>query len=886
MSLSFQPGPGQVFLVNIQPAVPLQLDVNQTAVALYKVGGVNKDDARLLQKQDVDSDALPYLNDDVLTKMGVPTFGRRVKILKAAQAILAGTAGAAQPQQQQPPVNASYSAPYTQPQMSPVTQSTNFSSASASASEPRRPSPEPQSSSYVNVSPSAPQGSDDDGEDDEYAEHEFVPPKLQKAEEAAALKAQQAEKAAAERAARIAANGGVDDMEGLEDASGAGESFMAVKPWLGAIKEPSKAPKSNPEAPSRKLSIDWVHGFRAFDSRSNLVYNAVGDVVYPVAGLCVVYSPKTRKQRYFRGHNDDVRCVAQHPRDKNLMASGQNATIVNGKGAPPFLCVWDSSNPESGKTVTIQLTQADRAARAVGFIGEGGRYLASVSNDDNHMIKVWDWKSGTKVCEGKCDANPIYALRANPRNPDEFVTIGAKHLMFWTFSGSSIKGKRASAGSKPMSFFSVCYADNGSLIAGAEDGNGYIFKGGAVSKVIPMHQGPKAKVLSIEPTPEGGFVSGGSDKSVRVWDAKMAPVCEHTFSEHVTSVFPSASGQDLLVGTRAGDVFEVRDYQSCAALQGDRDLDAITRGHADGELWALAVVRGGQNFVTAGEDNTICLWSVDKRKMLKRAQISDKAVKAPLIKKASTTSTHPVNQCARACAISPDKKTIVIGCNNGEVAVFDTKTLQRKHLIDLNKFGKRNVTNQTGNWIQAIQFSPSGNTVAVGTHGSVVCLLDAREEFKCKGVCNKSSSAISALDWSENGSYIQTVDLGYELLFYSVDEEDLSKGGKQVSATLVKDEAWATFTCKLGWPVQGIFDPSQGGQDINTVDVNAGRTLVATGDDDGNVKLFRYPALKGAKANAYGGHSSHVVTTRFTPDDKYLISTGGHDKSIIQWSLS
>jgi WD40 repeat protein len=383
------------------------------------------------------------------------------------------------------------------------------------------------------------------------------------------------------------------------------------------------------------------------------------------------------------------------------MASGQNATIVDGKSQPPYLCVWDSSNPEAAsKVVTIKLTQADRAARAVGFIGEGGRYLASISNDDNHMIKVWDWKTGAKVCEAKSDANALFGLRANPRDPNEFVTYGSKHLMFWNFTGSSIKGKRASTGTKPLTFYAVAYSDSGLMIGGASDGNGYLFKGGSVTKTIPMHEGRKAKVLTIEPTPEGGFVSGGTDKNVRVWDAKFSPVTSHTFSEDVTAVWPSAAGPDLLVGTRAGDVFELRDYAASASLQGDRDLDAITRGHGDGELWALAVVRGGQNFITAGEDNTICLWSVDKHKMLKRAQISDKASKAPKIKKASTTSSHPVNQCARACAISPDKKTIVIGTNDGKAAVFDTKTLQRKAIIDLNEYGKRNVRNQTGNWIQ------------------------------------------------------------------------------------------------------------------------------------------------------------------------------------------
>lgn len=191
-----------------------------------------------------------------------------------------------------------------------------------------------------------------------------------------------------------------------------------------------------------------------------------------------------------------------------------------------------------------------------------------------------------------------------------------------------------------------------------------------------------------------------------------------------------------------------------------------------------------------------------------------------------------------------------------------------------------------GNWIQTIQFSPSGRTCAVGTHGSAVCLLDPADGYKCKGTLTKSSSAITSLDWSEDSAFLQTNDLGYELLFYSIDEDNLSASKQVTSASAMRDVQWATHTCKLGWPVQGIFAPNQGGQDINSCDVNPNKTLIVTGDDDGDVRLFRFPAMPGAKSLAYGGHSSHVTLARFTPDDKFVISAGGHDLSLIQWALS
>jgi hypothetical protein len=48
---------------------------------------------------------------------------------------------------------------------------------------------------------------------------------------------------------------------------GEGDEFAAVKPWLGAIKEPKPKPKENPKAPNEKYEIDWVYGYRSEEAR-------------------------------------------------------------------------------------------------------------------------------------------------------------------------------------------------------------------------------------------------------------------------------------------------------------------------------------------------------------------------------------------------------------------------------------------------------------------------------------------------------------------------------------------------------------------------------------------------------------------------------------------
>jgi microtubule-associated protein-like 5 len=56
----------------------------------------------------------------------------------------------------------------------------------------------------------------------------------------------------------------------------------------------------------------------------------------------------------------------------------------------------------------------------------------------------------------------------------------------------------------------------------------------------------------------------------------------------------------------------------------------------------------------------------------------------------------------------------------------------------------------------------------------------------------------------------------------------------------------------IGWSVQGIWPPGSDMSDINSVDRHCGNKLLATADDFGLVKLFRFPCIsKDSKFSAY-----------------------------------
>uniref|UniRef100_A0A914XET8 EML-like second beta-propeller domain-containing protein n=1 Tax=Plectus sambesii TaxID=2011161 RepID=A0A914XET8_9BILA len=91
----------------------------------------------------------------------------------------------------------------------------------------------------------------------------------------------------------------------------------------------------------------------------------------------------------------------------------------------------------------------------------------------------------------------------------------------------------------------------------------------------------------------------------------------------------------------------------------------------------------------------------------------------------------------------------------------------------------------------------------------------------------------------------------------------------------------------MGANVAGIWPKYSKTEDINAVDVNKGRKLVAAGDDFGMVKLFNgFPLTDSPKkVLKYKGHSAHVTNVRWLADGSKLISIGGADHAVFVWRL-
>ena len=321
------------------------------------------------------------------------------------------------------------------------------------------------------------------------------------------------------------------------------------------------------------------------------------------------------------------------------------------------------------------------------------------------------------------------------------------------------------------------------------------------------------------------------------------------------------------------------------------------QGHYD-ELWALATHPSKLEYATAAEDATLRVWDLERRQMRAMAKIEG-----------------PI----RCAAYSPDGAWIAIGLGSGGKAKTPRPPkCEGKWLVleseDLElKFAPLQVRHER---VTDIKFSPDGRFVAVGNADNFIDVYTVpghyspeQTEFQRIRQLKGHSSFVLHIDWDIHSMCLQTNCGAHELLYWRLydrkDDTDRLRPHQEKASSSMRDVCWATQSCIFGWHLRGIWPEDADGTDINAVciankaipqandprdppvrPIDRHTSLVATADDFGKVKIFRYPCIvPRADHRPYGGHSSHVTNVSFTYNDRWLISTGGEDRAVFQWEV-
>lgn len=421
---------------------------------------------------------------------------------------------------------------------------------------------------------------------------------------------------------------------------GEGDEFAAVKPWLGAIKEPKDHPKPNKKAPAVDYKIDWVYGYRSEEARMNCQFSHSGKAVYATAALGVVFDYKKMEQLYFGGgktdfggrkqddeskdgHSDDITALCMSF-SRKMVASGQN-------GQKPLVFMWDA---DTAKPIgSKRLPKGARLVTAIG-VSATDKYIAACDAAEKITVHIFD-VAGGKAAIATCAINmKVVHLAWNPNTETQFATAGKDHVAICDFDGKkACKMTKGKAGKgKIESQCSAAFLNDkkysNMIITGGSDGCVYHWTGDSVTKKYENNKGSVHSVACRIDNAAGGEVVlvGGNDKTLTVYkfDGKLTKLWSVPVDAAPRSV-DLFNGQ-ILMGLKNGTIMEM-EYKG----DGSGKPNVVMTSHCDGEVWGLDVVdidgKGELRMITSGDDNRVLAYDVKNHKALAEGIVQEKAKK-------------------------------------------------------------------------------------------------------------------------------------------------------------------------------------------------------------------------------------------------------------------
>lgn len=600
-------------------------------------------------------------------------------------------------------------------------------------------------------------------------------------------------------------------------------------------------------APSVSLKLDWVHGYRGKDCRSNIYFLPTGECIYFVASVVVLYNPDERKQRHYLGHTETVKCLAIHP-NRLIVATGQSA-VQNRRDKRPIVRVWNTVNLNTLRIIGFN-EDLDGSICCLAFSKhDQGATLAVVDESNEHTITLLDWnkEKNWRIGEANSGHEPVLAIDFHPIDKYSLVAVGRSTINFWDTRGMTLSKKTGlfDKYDKPKFVLCLTFNDQGDTITGDSNGNLIIWPRGSYrpSRVIhDCHQGGVFSVLAMK---DGSYLTGGRDRRIVEWDESFSRTGrEAELPEHCGGVrfITYARGSQVLIGTLRNSI-----------LMGslDDNFQLIMQGHAE-LTSSLAIHPKYAQYLTGGFDEQIHLFDSTSHSV-----IWSKCLTMP----------------ASAACFSPNGLMLVVGSTQGKWLVIDTMS---KEILFTNCDG-------TGT-INCIKFSPNGDFFAMGSYDANIYVYQTTEmgnKFCRVGACVGHSAPVKELDWSEDSRYLQTQSMNFELMFWKAHNCRPLEDEK-----IIDDLKWFTHNCTIGFSVIGIWSDSIDSALINHCDKSSSQDLMVSVTDTGTINVFNWPPYYGqCLSQKYFGNVEKFNFVKFLCNDSKLIAIGAKNCVTTEWTI-
>uniref|UniRef100_A0A3Q2VUR1 EMAP like 6 n=1 Tax=Haplochromis burtoni TaxID=8153 RepID=A0A3Q2VUR1_HAPBU len=421
----------------------------------------------------------------------------------------------------------------------------------------------------------------------------------------------------------------------------------------------------------------------------------------------------------------------------------------------PSIHVWDAMTKQ-----TLSILRCSHA-KGVGYVNFSatGKLLLSVGVEPEHTITVWRWQE-TKVTSKGGHTERIFVVEFRPDSDTQFVSVGIKHIKFWTLVGGSLMYKKGVIGSvedgRMQTMLSVAFGANNLTFTGAINGDVYVWREHFLVRVVAKaHSGP---VFTMYTTLRDGLiVTGGKERTkeggaVKLWDQEMkrCRAFQLETGQPVESVRSVCRGKGkILVGTKDGEIIEVGEKNAAS--------NTMINGHTQGGIWGLTSHPFKDVFISASDDGTIRIWDLADKKLLNKVSLG-----------------HP----AKCTSYSPNGEMVSIGMENGEFIVLLVNSL--------TVWGKKRDRSV------AIQDIPDNRFLAVGSVESAVDFYDLSlgPSLNRIGYCKDIPGCVIQIDFSADSRHIQQVSTST----YTRQVHEVPSGKVITDQPILDRITWATWT--------------------------------------------------------------------------------------------
>ncbi|MBE9116323.1 AAA family ATPase [Lusitaniella coriacea LEGE 07157] len=381
-------------------------------------------------------------------------------------------------------------------------------------------------------------------------------------------------------------------------------------------------------------------------------------------------------------------------------------------------------------------------------------------------------------------------------------------------------------------------------------------------------------------------------------DFTQSNLARSVFSQVFDSIYAVAFSPDgRLLATGHGDG-EVRWWQVASG-----QLLFGIKGHRS-SVWTIAFSPDGRTLASGGYDRTVKLWDIQTGR-----------VRQTLV---------GYQDWIRAIAFSPDGSRLASCGKRGEIVLYDSVSGAERQVLQGHTAPPT-----------AIAFHPQGTLLASGSEDRTIRLWNARSG-ECQHILSDRADSISAIAFSSDGTLLASCDSkGIELwnpqtgdrlqrwedgltliLAISFSPDSRYLGVSDGCVLKLLDIETGIFTKTLGSSARQIwsvaFSPngnhlSAGGdpilqlwdvedeeplrtwqgatdatQSYRTLDFSPDGQLLASGGDDGSVKLWC--VATGVCCETLYKHHKSVRTLAFSPNGRTL-ATGGDDRALWLWEI-